>query len=331
MASKIKHFSFVIFALALLSLPVEAASFKERYVRIALFDNADEIIVSARGKYEIYDAKEYTFLGRGRNLRETPLSVKDGGLQFGSQFFSVQHIKVKSNKDVSVNKGKVKRRYRGDVDVLVNDKGQLLVVNVIELERYIKGVLYHEVSNRWPMEAIKAQAVAARTYALYKMKENKSELFDVRGDIYSQVYGGRSAERFRTNIAVRRTKGEILLYNGEMLPTYYHSSCGGHTESAQYLWGKDLRPLDGVICGFCNSEPHYSWRRNYQSKDIQEKLNQAGYKLGLIKEIRILKRNASDRVQDLEIIDRSGKSTAISGAKFRDIIGPNKIKSTKFQ
>ena len=92
------------------------------------------------------------------------------------------------------------------IDIIGNKQNKSLIINSLDLETYVKGVLYHEISHKWPLEAMKAQAVAARTYAFYQIKMNKAGAYDITSDIYSQVYGGRSAERYRTNLAVNRTR-----------------------------------------------------------------------------------------------------------------------------
>lgn len=301
-----------------------------KFVRVAVLDDITSLEVTLGGNFTLSDPATATVLKEGRRLTRSTVAPAAGGLRVGDQMFPVKMLEFSGSKDVTIFTDGRENRYRGVVDIRVKDNGKLLVVNVVGLEHYVRGVLYHEVSNRWPMEATKAQAVAIRTYAVHEMIKNKAEPFDVTGDIFSQVYGGRSAERFRTNLAADKTRGEILLYQGEVLPAYYSASCGGHTESAKYLWGNPLPPLRGVVCNFCRNEPNFTWTRNYQSSDIQRILNKHGYKLGLIKEIRILARNASGRVQDLKIIDRNGKGVVMSGAKFRDLIGPNRIRSTNF-
>ena len=98
------------------------------------------------------------------------------------------------------------------------------------------------------MEALKAQAVAARTYALYSINP-AGKHYDVTNDIYSQVYGGRDSERYRTDLAVDRTRGQVLTYNNQIIPAYFHATCGGMTEDARELWNlPDIPPLRGVPC-----------------------------------------------------------------------------------
>lgn len=307
-----------------------AADTKEKFVRVAILDNIDELEFSLRGKYTITDIDSGEVLQEGRSSKKFALSSPPSGIQINDEIYRQHRLRLTAAKEITFHLKNKLRRYRGSLDVIQKPNKKFLIVNVIELEQYIKGVLYHEISHRWPMDAMKAQAVAARTYAVYQMKKNKDQLYDVTGDIYSQVYGGKSAERFRTNIAVKRTQGEILVYADKIVPAYFHASCGGHTENAKNIWGEDIPPLQGVPCPFCVSLAHYSWKKNYRSKDIQEKLNQHNYSIGPIKEIQVSGRNKSGRINNLVLISRDGIKTTIPGIKFRELIGPNVIKSNKY-
>ncbi len=303
----------------------------EKYVRVAILNKVDELNVSIRGKYKILDLGSGKILQEGRGMKESRISSYPGGIMINDQKYPLHRIRLASSKDIALYLDKKVNRYRGALDIIVKADKKFLVVNTIEIEQYIRGVLYHEVSHRWPMEAMKAQAVAARTYALYQMKKNKDDDYDVTGDIYSQVYGGKNSERFRTNIAVKRTLGNILVYNNKVLPAYFHASCGGHTENAKNIWGENLPPLAGVACSFCALAPHANWKRNFRSQDIQEKLSANDYQTGPIAEVRVVSRNESGRINNLQFSARDGKKTLIPGIKFRSIIGPNTVKSNKYE
>ena len=256
--------------------------------------------------------------------------AQNRGIDIGKDFFPFPLLKIIAQKDISLYAQRKVKRYRG-VLTIYRIKNKLLVVNTLPLETYVRGVLYHEVPHKWPMEVIKAQAVAVRSYAFYQTQVNKEKKYDVTSDIYSQVYGGRSAERYRTNIAADRTRGAVLFYKGKVLPAYFHSTCGGHTEDAGELWKHDLAPLKGVVSHYCRTSPYYFWKKNFQSKKVQEKLNEKGYKIGLIKDIQIVQRNNSGRIKFLKIISRDGKSIDISGKDFRNIVGPNNLKSNQYK
>ncbi len=314
------------------ALPLEADGAREKYVRVAILKNIDGLEFSVRGKYKVLDLASGTVLEEGRSSRQFQIASRPDGIQIDAKKHLPRRIRLSASKDITLYHREDKaRRYRGTLDIIQKSDKKLLVINTVELEQYIRGVLYHEVSHRWPMEAMKAQAVAARTYALYQMKKNKADEYDVTGDIYSQVYGGKNAERFRTNIAVKRTLGEILVYNNKILPAYFHASCGGHTENAKNIWGENLPPLAGVPCPFCAFAPHADWKKNFRSKDIQDKLNANGYTLGPIQDIHVVSRNPSGRINNLRFIARDGKATVIPGIKLREIVGPNTIKSNRYE
>jgi stage II sporulation protein D len=190
--------------------------------------------------------------------------------------------------------------------------------------------LYHEASHYWPDEVLKAQAIICRTYALYQTQENKSKDYDVTSDIYSQVYGGRTSERYRLNRAVQQTTGLVLTYKGNLFPAFYHACCGGHTEDATVVWNLDLPPLKGLVCPFCKDSPHFNWHNILALDEISAKLRKALLGSGAkIKDIQIVGRNNSGRVAAIKLI-YAANSAEILAKDFRNIIGPNLIKSTNF-
>jgi len=309
---------------------VPAAESREPEIRVAVLKSVNTFIVSVRGTYEIIDLMDKTTLIKGRTLKRSRVGISNGGITVGGKFFATKKLRIVSPKDVTVYSETKKGRFRGAIDIQIDQKNNLLVINRLGIESYVKGVLFHEISDKWPIEATKAQAVATRTYALYKMYENIKEPYDVTSDIFSQVYGGRTAERFRTDIAADYTAGEVLVYNGKIIPAFFHSNSGGQTEDANQVWGIDLPPLKGVPSPYSQGMPHYVWKRNFQSSEVQKMLEKAGINVGVIKDISVAERNESGRIKSLIIEARDGRKTKISGLKFRDTLGPNFIKSNKY-
>jgi len=222
------------------------------------------------------------------------------------------------------------RPYKGEVLVFRTKDKNISVVNYLSLSDYLKGVLYNEVSHRWPMEVLKAQAITARTFAVYKAIENRGKIYDVTSGVSSQVYGGKNSERFRTNIAVKKTAGKILTYDNKILPSFYHACCGGYTEDSSNIWKMDLTVLEGRKDNFCKSSPYSNWKVNLSYLDIIQKFKNSKYNLNKILDIIILDRNRSERVSNLFILSNKG-NFLISGHEFRKILGSNVIKSTNFQ
>ena len=304
---------------------------EETQVRIAIVKNAESVELKARGRYQLRDALSGEELQSGRRLKRTRVTAGRQTVRFGAREYRRTKLVIQSEKPITVLFKNKKRQYRGTITIQWVEGQRLLLINTLGMEEYIRGVLYHEVSHRWPLAAIKAQAVAARSYAVYQVRQRHKADYDVSSDIYSQVYGGRDSERYRTNIAVERTEGEILTFEGEILPTYYHATCAGHTEDVEELWKHDLFALKGVACPFCLLAPHYAWEKNLQLQNIQESLNDHDYQLDLIKDIRVVSRNKSGRINNLEITTRTGKQVTIAGKEFRNIVGPNVIKSNNYR
>jgi len=333
MAKKIKIISLslpylmpVFLLLAVFKIDVDAG--RGQNIRVAILTDAKEFHLSVRGNFKVVSLPGEKVLSTWYSLPRSVITSAENGIKIAKQEYPVARIKIIPQKDSSINVDN--RRYRGEIDIIQNANKSLTVINTVDVEDYVRGILYHEISHRWPLEAIKAQAVAARTYAFYRIKNNKKNLFDVTDDIYSQVYGGSTSERYRTNLAVERTKGLVMIYNNDVLPAYYHATCAGMTEDAVQLWKTNLAPLKGVVCSFCANSPHFRWKKNFRSKDVQDKLNAKGYLLGLIKEIIVEKRNKSDRIETLKIVTRDNQEVVISGKDFRDIIGPNLVRSNNY-
>ena len=297
-------------------------------IRVAVLRDAEVFTLKIQGPYTISDLKTNQILSEGSVLKESRVAFSEKGIQFLDNDLSLDALRVFAQREASIFVNN--KSFRGEIDIFKTENGKLTVVNILELEKYIKGVLAHEVPDRWPLETLKAQAVAARTYAFY-IKENKRHaLYDLTNDIFSQVYGGRSGEKYRTNLAVDQTRGLILIQDDKVLPAYYHSTCAGHTENVQELWSQDIPSLQGQVCVFCKESPHAFWKKNMRLKDIQDKLNAHSYGLDLIKDIQVVERNASERIKTLKIVTRDGKEVFISGKDFRNIVGPNLIKSNNY-
>ncbi len=300
----------------------------QKMIRVLVVKAAKSVSLSVQGSWMLLDEAKGEILEEGERTIWTNVQAVSQGVSVGGKIYATKRLAIEPARDASITVNK--RLFRGHVSIVVNPDGTLNVINVVDLEKYIKGVLYHEISHKWPMEVIKAQAVAARSYAIYSMEQNKGRDFDVTNDIYSQVYGGKNSERYRTGLAVDQTAGEVLIYNGAILPAFFHATCGGVTESVSEVWNMDLPPLRGELCPYCKKSPHMRWKRNFRLRDIQNKLSARGYKIGLIQTIEVIERNASDRIKTLRIISRDGGSVKISGKEFRNIIGPNDIRSNSY-
>lgn len=298
-------------------------------VRVAIIRDSRELDLAIHGNYRIRDLTSGKVIGHGVYLPESKVRLIDRGILIRLTVYPSKRLIIEPDRDASILIDQ--RPFRGQVTFIRTADNRITVVNDINVEDYIKGVLYHEVSHYWPMEALKTQAVATRTYALYSINP-AGKPYDMTNDIYSQVYGGRSSERYRTDIAVDATRGQVLTYNNKLIAAYFHATCGGLTEDAQELWHlPDIPPLRGVPCPFCQNSPHFHWKRDFRLHDIQDALNLHGYKVGAIKDMVIIDRDRSDRIEHLKIIQKNGEELVIKGKEFRDIMGPNVIDSNNYE
>ena len=138
-----------------------------------------------------------------------------------------------------------KKWYRGHFK-LVNDGDGLTVINDIPIEEYLRGVVPSEMPPSWAHEAHKAQAIAARSYALANLGKRAKYGYDLKDTPEDQAYGGATAETPQTNDAVIETEGIVLIYDGKIIPAYYSASAGGHTKDASQVWTKDLAFIKAV-------------------------------------------------------------------------------------
>jgi len=321
-------FVFISVTLRAFADPLPPATGQDIVLRVLISDDKECVYLALKHPYTIYAMNIDKVLIKGGWLSTKIIAVKDG-LEVDKRFFKTEGIRVKvEGASSAIYVGG--RKFRGEVDIVRKDNGKLMVINHIDLEEYLYGVLYHEVSHRWPMEVLKAQAIAARTFALYQARQNKLQPYDLRSDIYSQVYGGSGSEKWSTTMAVNRTKGKVLTYNADLLPAYYHATCAGSTEDAASLWNVDIPPLKTVACDFCKESPHYSWSKEIPLWTIETKLRDGGYKIGKISSFSILSRNKSGRVDKLEIKDTDCTSVIMTGKDFRQMMGPNELRSTRF-
>ncbi|MDH7600991.1 MAG: SpoIID/LytB domain-containing protein [Armatimonadota bacterium] len=217
------------------------------------------------------------------------------------------------------------RRYRGSVEARLVPAGMYLV-NIVDTEDYLLGVVPAEMSSRCPLEAVKAQAVAARTYVLANLGKHRSANFDLCDTSHCQTYGGVSVETPRAAEAVRTTAHLILTYDGKPASVMYCSDCGGATQDVSQLRPNVRLPY---LCGVREPEdiPHESWELSMALSDIAKKLVSAGLKqCENMSAIRVAQTDSSGRVLEFEITTNSG-SVQVSGQKVRSAIGSSLMKS----
>jgi stage II sporulation protein D len=306
-----------VFILAAL-VKVSPAGVKSESVRVALLKGVEEIRVEGDG-FLATDENGYP-LSFGSSLlirKQSENTLIAGGKTF-------RRLTISPPATLRIN-GK---NYRGLFEFYPVERG-ILVVNEIPVEEYLVGLINCEISSLWPVEAVKAQAVIARSYALYQKDARRNALYHLESSVMDQVYDGVDIEDSRAFRAVYETAGEVLVYGGGIIQAFYHSNCGGHTESAENVWGADIPYLQGVECRYCLNTPSSRWEIVLPLKKIESLLKSAGFQASGLKGVRIVRINRSGRVVEMTFSAAKGELT-MSAVNFRKAIGYTVIKSTNF-
>jgi len=222
------------------------------------------------------------------------------------------------------------KTYRGTWIVLAADTG-VTIINRLDTEDYLKGVVPHEIGklNAEGFEALKAQAVAARTYAYVHLGSRKSQGFDVYADTRDQVYNGRNDEDSLVNEAILATSNVVIKYNGNLIEAYYHSTCGGKTESSE-VWEKESKPYLAAVSDsteggvFCELSKYKKWEEKFSKTELvrlfQKNATNAKadkiFSFSKIERILITEKFPSGRVKRLVVFTDRG-SFEVFGDKVR--------------
>jgi stage II sporulation protein D len=219
--------------------------------------------------------------------------------------------------------------YRGQIEVY-GDQGRLTVVNVVPLEAYVAGTLHRELYRAWDGAVLLAQAVAIRTYALYRMRRSRGRLYHLDATAGDQVYGGVAAETPAARRATDATRGQYLSYRGSPILAVYHSASGGQTASAQEVWGRQVPYLVSVDVPGEDASPDAYWRVSVSVTALEGLLERSGLGVGRLQDVRVRERTTSGRVAQVEILGDRGFRTA-SGRELRRILDGGTLRSTLYE
>jgi stage II sporulation protein D len=199
-----------------------------------------------------------------------------------------------------------------------SDAGSLNVVDAVPVDQYVKGVIPNEVPASWPVQALRAQAVAARSYAL-SVQATDANGFDLYSDTRSQVYKGIASEAARSNQAANDTKGQVVQYRGKIAQTYFTACSGGHTESVQNVfYGPAIPYLVGVPDPYDYYCPLHKWTLRFSEPGISAKLS--GYLKGRLKRIVVTERGSSPRILWARLYGTGGTSK-VRGDQLQSALG----------
>lgn len=294
------------------------AAVLDETIRVAIVKSASEVTVAGDGLLVTNEAGDPLVM----SLPAKVLPVKDGLLVEGKLF---QRLTFSASSAVYVNN----KPYRGLAELSVADKG-ILVINQLPLEEYLVGLINCEISSAWPIDAVKAQAIIARTYAVNRKMARITSQYHLESSVIDQVYEGCMIEDSRARRAVLETAGEVLTFGGGIIQAFYHSSCGGRTENSENVWGASLPYLKGVECQYCLTSPTgTTWEYKLSLKDIEDRLRAGGHKVSGLYDIKPGAVNSRGRLKQVSLLASKG-SGAITGEQFRKAVGYGVIKSTRF-
>jgi stage II sporulation protein D len=282
------------------------------YIRVAIADNQKTVVLESKTDLE---STAPLVARRGKKLIVTSSAMNSAV------------VRIRTGGDFIRVNGK---NYRGVIELRKKKNGRILVVNDLDIEDYLKGVISAEVPGSWKLEALKAQAVASRTYALYQKREAGNRPYHILSTEMGQVYNGGGVERKNAIKAVQSTNGIVIVYRGEIIPAFYHSSCGGHTENASELWGIDEQYLRGVDCECQEISPYGLWEKKMAVSKVMGALTRLGYRVHDITDISIGNLTDAGRVR-VVAIRTADKSLLVPGEQLRAALGNSVIPSVFFE
>lgn len=235
-------------------------------------------------------------------------------------------VRVRSDGDFIEVNGK---GYRGVIELRKKKNGLLLVINDLDIEAYLLGVIAAEIPHDWHVETLKAQAIASRTYALYQKRAAGGKCYHIESTENSQMYHGRSGERKAAVQAVRDTEGQVIVYGGLLIQAFYHSSCGGHTEDASLLWDIDEPYLKGVDCECQEISKYGQWERRFSLSQIEKALRSRGFPVRQITATALGTITPAGRVKDVTI-GHTGGTIVVPAEALRAAVGNALIPSVFF-
>lgn len=317
-----------IFCCFLIVNSTSAASQKQEYIRVGLLQGQETVTISAENDFVIKDIdnkKNYKY-DKSKNVMvrqsERKIYIDKKGKETTTLI-----VAVKNNAPVIVNN----QHYRGTL-IIQPHKAGLTVINRLLLEDYLRGVVAKEMPYNWSKEALKAQAVAARTFALYDKTDKKHarEGFDVCATTDCQTYGGIASETSATDNAIKATSGQIITYANEPICAVFHAASGGFTENSEDVW-KVTVPYLRSVDDSTEQSPYTSWSTQITIDDLSKTLARQYTNIGTIKEIdttnfpQNIKKNSKAKV--IKFAGSNKKTLELTGAQLRSLLG---LKSNNF-
>lgn len=299
---------------------------KTPVVRVLILDNVSEAQLALCGSYQITGSLT-NIIDQGQGLQKSKITVSGYGITVGDKHYDNSELRVATLRDGEIELNNI--RYRGDIRIVKQFDNKFIVIEEIDIENFVAGVLGCEMPQAWNEEALRAQAVTVRTYVMYKKKVKRDEPYHL--DMMDLAYRGMSGENTRSSRIAKETSGIVMVYNWNIFPAYFHSTCGGHTEDAQRVFGKDgIPPLSGVACDYCSDTKYSRWSRDISKSDIEKRLRKANIYVSNISTIKAIDTDEGGHGSSVQIVS-GNKSQEMNANNFRLLVGANYLYSTSFQ
>ncbi len=307
-------------------------------IRVLIQKDVKETEIEISHPYSISDLDSNKILASRTNLQKSVIFLKSGEFRIRPQTShstpeaSTTFVKTNSNVGIVSDNGFIKidkSKYRGKLILVPQNKDRFSVLEEIGIEEYLPGVIEGEMPTLWRDDAIQAQVIAARTYAIYQKKIKNNALYHINK--LDLAYNGSYNYQPKTKEIVDKSRGTVMVYNWELFPGYFHSTCGGHTEDINIVFNlRSIPPLSGVDCGYCNKSKYYNWRINLKKGEIERKLGNAKFSVKKITKI-VTEKTGPGGHSSIIKIEHSGGTKRVNANEFRLIVGPNHLRSTAFK
>jgi stage II sporulation protein D len=287
--------------------------------------------VTIRSPYRVFRLEDGQPIAFGRSLVRGRIEPIPEGVRIGGVPLATRGVELVPDEPGAVNVGS--RPYRGALQILRGDGASLSIRNRLAVDDYLLGVVGAEMPADFPAEALRAQAIVARTYALHGPEslpgQARAALTD---DVLSQVYRGIGGEDPRIDRAVRETRGLALVGAGKPITGYFHSTCGGSTADVFFVFGRPpSSALRGVPCGYCNDAPYARWSAEIPRSELERAAAALGA-VGRLATVEVAKTDAAGRATRLAITVAAGSGQLVTkevpAADFRLRVGPSKLRSS---
>jgi stage II sporulation protein D len=302
--------------------PVSPIATTSDTIRVAIVENARTAELRGSG-IEVSELGCAMCQGRAWRTDAVRAAMTSQGVEIDGR--GAQGFRLNSDSPIRVNG----RDYPAVIEVVKTGDG-LAIVNVLRLEDYLVGVLRAETSDKWPGETLRAQAIAARTYAAYHRALNAAKPYHIVASTTHQMYTGVVPASSPLWAAVRDTAGQVLLWDGELFPAFYHSASGGYTEDPRIVFGaRNMPALRAIRDEYSMAAPYSSWTLDLRLADLSEILRRNGFDVGSVTAIEIIERTPSLRVAMLRVRGPRG-TVQLRGNEFRRMVGYEAVRSTLF-